>query len=168
VAYTTRDNTSGVSKLFYSKFNGFSMQTQELASSATFRYEDVSLAFDFSDGLPALAYERKNLGSGAEELMFAYRDNVMWQLPATAVDGTISMDAPGNKPRAPSLAFDDFGTSWPAIAYVDKDTMSGQERLHVAFDPPVPEPGTLGLLVIPFVARRRHFRRRLSGQCTGV
>lgn len=155
VAYTTRNNTSGLSKLFYAKFNGFSMQTTELASSASFRYEDVSLAFDFSDGLPALAYERKNTGSGAEELMFAYRDVALWQLPATPVDGTIAMDAPGNKPRRPSLAFDDFGTSWPAIAYADSDG-----ALNVAFDPPAPEPATLGLLmaVLVVAGRRRGIR----------
>jgi hypothetical protein len=144
------------------------MQTQELASSATFRYEDVSLAFDFSDGLPALAYEREIPGSEAGELMFAYRDNVMWQLPATAVDGTISMNAPGNKPRGPSLAFDDYGTSWPAIAYVHKDILSGQERLHVAFDPPVPEPSALTLLILPIAARRRLFRGRLWRGRAGV
>jgi hypothetical protein len=154
VAYTTRDDTSGISKLYYSKFNGFSMQTTELASSAAFRYEDVSLAFDFSDGLPALAYERKNIGSGAEELMFAYRDNVMWQLPAAAVDGTISMEAPGNKARGPSLAFDDFGTSWPAIAYADSDG-----SLNVAFDPPVPEPGTL-LMFLAMITMGRSKKSR--------
>lgn len=164
VAYTTRDNTSGVSKLYYSKFSGFSMQTTELASSASFRYEDVSLAFDFSDGLPALAYERKNTGSGAEELMFAYRDNVMWQLPSTAVDGTISMDAPGNKMRRPSLAFDDFGTSWPAIAYADSDG-----ALNVAFDPPAPEPGTLMLLALTVaLPRRRRVREVRDGACRRI
>ncbi|HKQ48461.1 MAG TPA: PEP-CTERM sorting domain-containing protein [Phycisphaerae bacterium] len=166
VAYSTRDN-AGVSKLYYSKFNGFSMQTTELASSTnTFRYEDVSLAFDFSDGLPAIAYERKNTGSGAEELMFAYRDSVMWQLPVSPVDGTISMDAPGNKIRRPSLAFDDFGTSWPAIAYADSDG-----SLNVAFDPPVPEPGVLGLVIVGLavvIQRRRRVYPCLSGRRAGV
>lgn len=138
LVYTTYQN-SGVSKLFYSEFNGFSMLTTELATSSSFRYEDVSLAFDFSDGQPAIAFERKNTGSGAEELMFAYRDGLsVWQMPPTPVDGTILMDAPGGKLRRPSLAFDDYGTSWPAIAYVDSDG-----SLNVAFDPPVPEPASL-------------------------
>ncbi len=154
LVYTTSLN-SGLSKLFYSKFNGISMQTMELASSNTLRYEDVSLAFDLADGHPAIAYERKNTVGGAEELMFAYRDNLsVWQLPATAIDSTISMDGFGGKPRRPSLAFDDYGTSWPAVAYVDSDG-----SMNVAFDPPAPEPATLGFLGLGALIIRRRQKR---------
>lgn len=157
LAYTTNQD-SGLSKLFFSKFNGISMQTTELASSNSLRYEDVSLAFDLADGRPAIAYERKNTVGGAEELMFAYRDNLsVWQLPATAIDSTISMDGFGGKPRRPSLAFDDFGTSWPAVAYVDSDG-----SLNVAFDPPAPEPATLGLLGMGILITRRRRQKHIG------
>jgi hypothetical protein len=141
LAYSTINNTSGLSKLFYSKFNGFVMQTTELLSSTANRYEDVSIAFDFSDGKPAIAYERKIVATSTEQLLFAYQDvNSTWQ--HSLVDSTISFDAPNNHSRKPSLAFDDFGTSWPAIAYID-----GDGSLTTAFDPPAPEPAT-GLLCL--------------------
>jgi hypothetical protein len=165
LAYSTFTNSGTVSKLFYSKFDGISMQTTQLATSATFRYEDVSLAFDLADDHPAIAYERRNTVSSAEELMFAYRDNAsVWQLPATAIDSTISMDGFGNKPRRPSLAFDDYGTTWPAVAYVDSDG-----SVNVAFDPPaVPEPGTLALLLAAGALAAARPRSRRAYQHDGI
>lgn len=150
LAYTTFDSGSNTSKLFYSKFTGSFLQTIEVYSSTLHRFEDVSLAFDPVDGRPAIAYERKVHSSSAEELHFAWQtSSSAWQ--STLVDGTIRLDAPANRPRRPSLAFDDYGTSWPAIAYVD---FNGS--LAVAFDPPVPEPATPALLsVIPLLRRRR-------------
>lgn len=154
LAYTTRD-AGGTSRLFYSKFTGSMMQTTTISTSSSFRFEDVSLAFDLSDGRPAIAYERKNIGTGDEELFFGYRDaNSIWQ--HSLVDGSILMEASGNKPRRPSLAFDDYGTSWPAIAYVD-----GDGSLNVAFDPPVPEPAMAALCapLACLIARRRRRSR---------
>lgn len=142
IAYTTFNNTSGLSKLFFSKFNGFVMQTTEILSSTANKYEDVSLAYDFSDGRPAIAYERRLVATATEQLVFAYQDaSSIWQ--HSLVDGSITFDAPNNHVRKPSLAFDDFGTSWPAIAYID-----GDGSLATAFDPPAPEP----TMILPLLA----------------
>lgn len=155
LAYTTYDSGTNTSKLFYTRFTGFALETTELQSSTGHRFEDVSLAFDLSDGLPAIAYERKVISSSAEELWLAYTNNGTSWL-TSLVDGTIKMDAPAGRPRRPSLAFDDYGTSWPAIAYVDADG-----GLNVAFDPPVPEPSALALLAILLGARRRRPSRQM-------
>ena len=152
LAYTTFNSTTSTSKLFYAKFNGFQLQTTEIFSTTAHRYEDVSLAFDLGDGRPAIAYERRVNASSAQELHFAYLNaGAMWQ--NSLVDAMISMDAPGGRPRRPSLAFDDYGTSWPAIAYIDTDG-----GLNVAFDPPVPEPQALALLAVVACFIRRRFR----------
>lgn len=152
LAYTTYDSGSSTSKLYYTKSTGSSLQTTEVLSSTLHRYEDVSLAFDLSDGMPAIAFERKVISSSAEELWFAYM-NPSSNWLTSLVDGSIKMDAPGGRPRRPSLAFDDYGTSWPAIAYVDEDG-----GLNVAFDPPVPEPASLILAGTALALCRR--RRR--------
>lgn len=149
LAYTTFNSGTNTSKLFYAKFNGFQLQTTEILSNTNFIYEDLSLAFDLSDGRPAIAYERRNSSSGAQELHFSYLNaSSMWQ--NSLVDAMISMDAPGGRPRRPSLAFDDYGTSWPAIAYIDSDG-----GLNVAFDPPVPEPQALFMLSLATLVIRR-------------
>jgi len=157
LAYTTSEGET--SELHYSKFNGISWETTSLASSpaTSYVFEDVSLAFDRDDGLPAIAYERRGFTPSEEELLFAYLDaSEEWQT-GLAVDGSISMNSSDGKPRGPSLAFDDYGTSWPAISYVDDDG-----SLMVAFDPPVPEPGVMGLLcagIGALVGRRRYVCR---------
>lgn len=149
LAYTTFDNTSQTSRLFYTKFKSFGPQTTEIFSSTSQRFEDVSLSFDLSDGQPAIAYERRTNISGAQELHFAYRTPALsWQ--TSLVDAMVTLDAPGGRPRRPSLAFDDYGTSWPAIAYIDADG-----GLNVAFDPPAPEPQAIVLLALA-----AHFRPR--------
>lgn len=151
LVYTTFDNTSQTSKLLYTKFNSFGPQTTEIFSSTSQRFEDVSLSFDLSDGQPAIAYERRVNMSGAQELHFAYRTPALsWQ--TSLVDAMVALDAPGGRPRRPSLSFDDYGTSWPAIAYIDADG-----GLNVAFDPPAPEPQTILLLALAasFLPRRR-------------
>jgi hypothetical protein len=149
IAYTSENE--GVSKLHYSKFNGFAFDTQTILSSSQESFYDVSLAFDFSDGRPAIAFER-DTGS-SDELHFAYLDGASsWQ--TTVVDDSISLISPYGYPRRPSLAFDDYGTSWPAIAYVDDDG-----SLNVAFDPPAPEPAAMQLLCIGLACARRRLRR---------
>lgn len=154
LAYTTFNAGTNTSKLFYAKSTGTSLQTTEVQSSATAMFEDIDLAFDFSDGRPAIAYERKTLAPFAQQIQFAYLNaSSLWQ--TSLVDGTASLDNPMGLPRRPSLAFDDYGTSWPAVAYVDADG-----SLTVAFDPPAsaPEPGTV--LLIALAAGGAHFRRR--------
>ncbi|MCG8407280.1 MAG: PEP-CTERM sorting domain-containing protein [Phycisphaerales bacterium] len=156
LSYTTYDTATNTSKLFYAKFNGFALEATEVLSSTTAIFYDVDLAFDLSDGRPAIAFEREVVSPLAEELVFAYLDGAsQWQ--TSLVDDSISISSSLGGLRRPSLAFDDFGTSWPAIAYIDAD-----ESLNVAFDPPVPvpEPGTAGLMAAGLVILSGRSRRR--------
>jgi hypothetical protein len=153
VAYTTFTSATNTSRLFYTKFDGGSTTTTQILSTTSERYYDLSLDFDRSDGRPAIAYERKVNATSAQELWFAFLNpSSVWQ--AGLVDATISSELFNGMPRGPSMAFDDYGTSWPAIAYTDADG-----SLRVAFDPPVPEPATALLLGLAFIPRRRLARR---------
>lgn len=152
LAYTTFDESPNQSRLYYAKFNGISLQTTQVLTSSTDSFEDLSLAFDLADGRPAIAFERQVYPSYSNQLQLVYL-NASSQWVTSVVDDSISKDAPAYMPRRPSLAFDDYGTSWPAIAYVD-----GDGSLQVAFDPPAPEPGTILLLGLGGCLTR--FRRR--------
>jgi len=158
LAYTTFDESPDQSKLYYAKFNGISLQTTQVLASSADRFRDLSLAFDLADGRPAIAFEREVAQPSSNQLQLAYL-NASSQWLTSVVDASISITAPGYMPRGPSLAFDDYGTSWPAIAYVDSD-----ESLRVAFDPPAPEPGTAVMLALVIsLARSRRFSRRVLG-----
>ncbi|HWL95624.1 MAG TPA: hypothetical protein VNT79_19050 [Phycisphaerae bacterium] len=151
LAYTTLAAGTNLSKLVYAKSTGTILQSTDVQSSNTAIFEDIDLAFDLSDGRPAIAYERKMLAPFAQEIRFAYENaSSVWQ--TSLIDGTASLDNPFGLPRRPSLAFDDYGTSWPAVAYTDANG-----SLNVAFDPPAPEPATalLAALVAPVLLRRR-------------
>lgn len=154
IAYTK--TVGSTSSVVYSKFNGISFTTTQVLSSTTTVFKDVSLAFDLADGRPAIAYEEQVVSpSSAQRLSLAYL-NGSSQWLTTLVDGSISLDSPAGGSRRPSLAFDDYGTSWPAIAYVD-----GNETLSVAFDPPaVPEPAMLAPLLALTIFSRRRIRVR--------
>ncbi|MCB9856822.1 MAG: hypothetical protein H6818_14165 [Phycisphaerales bacterium] len=138
VAYSTTDG--GTSRLVYAEMHDFALETTVLFQTSTSIYEDVSLAYDLSDGRPAIAFE-ENVLAGGESLSLAYVDGAQqWQ--TSLIDDSIRLDAPGAMLK-PSLAFDDYGTSYPAVAYVDDDG-----ALTVAFDPPaVPEPASFVLLL---------------------
>jgi len=149
VAYTTFTSATNTSRLFYTKFIGGLVATTQILTTTTERYYDLSLDFDRSDGRPAIAYERKVNATSAQELWYAFLNaSSVWQ--PGLVDATISSELANGMVRAPSLAFDDYGTSWPAIAYTDADG-----SLRVAFDPPTPEPATVILLGLGFILGRR-------------
>ncbi len=81
-----------------------------------------SLAFDPADGNPAVAYHDSTGG----DLRLAWHDGVQWNTQ-TVVEGTIKVPFG----FTPSLAFDDFGTGFPAIAYFGIDS-----NLYFIEDPP--------------------------------
>jgi hypothetical protein len=97
-----------------------------------------SLAFDPADGNPTIAYfDSTNSPSANGHLKLAWHDGIAWQ--------TQTVDAVGNVGRMPSLAFNDYGSGFPSIAYLDQ---SGS--LYFIEDPPgaaVPEPASVMLLV---------------------
>ena len=66
-----------------------------------------SLAFDPADGNPAIAY--CDITNG--DLKLAWHDGSTWQ--------TQTVDAVGNVGCTPSLAFNDYGSGFPSIAYFD-------------------------------------------------
>lgn len=154
LAYTTLDSATNTSRLMYTKSTGTMLITTQVQSSTTAVFEDIDLAFDRSDGRPAIAYEQKVASPFAQQIQFAYLNaSSAWQ--TSLIDATASLDNAMGLPRRPSLAFDDYGTSWPAVAYIDADG-----SLMVAFDPPgaAPEPTALALLLMslfPLARRRR-------------
>jgi hypothetical protein len=82
-----------------------------------------SLAFDPADGNPAIAYH--DLSDG--DLRFAWHDGASWN-SQVVVDGTFEVPTG----YTPSLAFNDFGTGFPAIAYFGIDS-----NLYFVEDPPL-------------------------------
>jgi hypothetical protein len=155
LAYSTFDSQTSVSTLHYAKFTGSLLDVQPVDTSMVDRFFDVSLAFDPTDGRPAVAYERFVTGDpDPQQLHFSWRDAAsLWQ--HSVVDETIRHDGFGNSARRPHLAFDTHGTGWPAIAYVD-----GDFSLAVAFDPPAPEPATATLLALVAAASLTNARSR--------
>lgn len=83
-----------------------------------------SLAFDPADGNPSIAYHNQSTGS----LMHAWHDGAQWNTQV-AVAG--SFEVPTG--FTPSIAFNDFGTGFPAIAYFDISS-----ELRFVEDPPLP------------------------------
>jgi MYXO-CTERM domain-containing protein len=147
LAYTTRDNGSNTSKLVFAEFNGIALETTEVLSSTTSAFQDISLAYDLTDGRPAIAFE-ESVG-GNDRLSLAYL-NGSSQWLTSLIDDSVSFDS-FNSGLKPSLAFDDYGTSYPAVAYVDADG-----SLTVAFDPPAtPEPATALLVMVAAASIRR-------------
>jgi len=152
MAYTVEN--AGSHDLVYAKFNGVALEPETILSTANGLLGDLSLAFDLADGRPAIAYEFRS-ATFDEELHFAYL-GAGRQWNTMMIDDEIIMDDPTGRVRKPSLAFDDFGTSYPSVAYIDADPDTGNERLMVAIDPPVPEPASAWLLIAgTWLLRRR-------------
>jgi hypothetical protein len=97
-----------------------------------------SLAFDPSDNNPAIAYGNNTEG---RNLKLAWRVGSTWF--------TQTVDAVGDVGRHPSLAFNDFGTGFASISYLDWDEDLFESRLYFIDDPPavVPEPSSAMLLM---------------------
>ncbi len=81
-----------------------------------------SLAFDPADGNPAIAYQDQGNGN----LMLAWNDGVQWNLQVV-VAGAAELPTG----YTPSLAFNEFGNGFPAIAYFGLDS-----GLYYIEDPP--------------------------------
>jgi len=111
-----------------------------------------SLAFDTADGNPAIAY----LNTSDEDLMLAWHDGIGWN--------TQTVDFAGDVGIAPSLAFNDYGTGYPAIAYFEE--MGAADNIYFIEDPPsvVPEPASLALLLVAGLTLLL-FRRRVCRAC---
>lgn len=150
IAYSIQN--AGLSQLMLAELDGFTLESTLVRQTSTSVYEDISLAYDRTDGRPAIAFEENAL-SGGESLSLAYLDGTaQWQ--SSLVDDSIRLDALDGLLK-PSLAFDDYGTSYPAVAYVDDNG-----SLIVAFDPPaVPEPTTAALLIVVSLGVSRRRRR---------
>jgi hypothetical protein len=99
--------------------------------------QSPSLAFDPADGNPTIAYaDYSNF-----DLKFAWHDGSAWQIQ--------TVDAVGDVGLITSLAFNDYGTGFPSIAYLDRG-FGGNGHLYFIDDPPatVPEPLTMMLLSV--------------------
>ncbi len=151
VAFTYATRTGTLSQLFYAESNGSTITTATVSSSSTAQYGGVSLAFDRTDGQPAIGF----VDATNRDLLFSFR-NPGGTWTTGVVDPDISLTSPLlGEPIFPSLAFNEFGTGWPALAYV-----GGNGDLRVAFDPPAPEPATAVLFPAAAVA----FARRRIGR----
>ena len=107
----------------------------------------ASLAFDPSDGRPAIAYSKSS------DLYFAWYDGASWQ--TQLVDEDVSVVGPGL-----TLAFNDYGTGFPSIAYYGYDPATSEYSLYFIDDPAgVPEPTTLMLVLGGAWLLRRGWRR---------
>lgn len=155
IVYSKVDDGGGTSRLIFNDFSGVGMTTTEILAASDREFGDLDLEFDPSDGRPSIALE-ESIAGGNDQLLFAYNTGgTNWN--TSLVDDSILIDTPDGELR-PSLAYDDFGTTYPAIAFVDDDG-----ALIVSFDPPIPEPSTAGLLLIGFGAVVGRRRRESAG-----
>lgn len=149
-AYSVR--TGSTWRLYYVESNNGILSTPLAVVTGSYAIGGLSLAFDLSDGQPAIAFADMD----GSRLLFAYRTTGGWNTGVVANDFSTTLIA--GDARVPSLAFNDFGTGWPAIAYVRNDG-----AMVVAFDPPAtPEPASLafwGLATALTATCRRRDRR---------
>ena len=132
----------GPKALGFAQWDGNAWDVRNVRAGAYFY--DVSLAFDPADGNPAISYY---LGS----LTLSWFDGNDWHWQSTGYGGEYT-----------SLAFNDYGDGWPAIASISGGTLSYLE------DPPgVPEPATGAALMAgaaALLARRRACARKPTYQ----
>jgi len=145
--------------LRYAEWNGEDWLVSVLPNPRGNVIDGASLAFDPKDGNPAVAYhEGPRLGGGmypdweGDLLAFTWRHDDSWENQVVVWQGDTGLH--------PSLAFNDYGTGWAGIAYLDAEW-----NVRYIEDPPaVPEPATLALLAggaaALAVRRGRRNRRR--------
>ncbi len=139
VAYSKVDD-NGLASLVYQDFSGPAPVMTDILSGNDREFGDIDLEFDPGDGRPSIALE-ESISGGNDQLLFAYNTGgTSWA--TSLVDDSIMIDTSNGEAR-PSLAYDDFGSTYPAIAYIDDDG-----ALIVSFDPPIPEPATAMMLVM--------------------
>jgi hypothetical protein len=149
-AWTNRTVTS--SQLWYGKWNPLenAWDTTLVASNPTNQLGSESLAFDPADGRPAISY-----GDNAGKVNFAWFNGANWVTQVADTTGT------SFAPRT-SLAFNEYGHGFPAIAYIT-NSGDGTGNLEFVVDPPstVPEPAAIVLVLASMCslapARRRRF-----------
>jgi hypothetical protein len=157
VAFSYAIRNGSTSELWYAESNGGLVNSTLVLSTTDFNLGDLSLAMDGTDGQPAIAFE----DTTNARLLFAYRNPAGFWNSSMVIDNAISVSGPDGRRQAPSLVFNDYGTGWPAVAYVGSNG-----ALKVAFDPPgaLPEPASLALLAggLLVAARRRRGRGVMS------
>jgi hypothetical protein len=118
VAYTD----TAAANLVYGEWDGDQWVFTNVDTAASIGWYP-SLAFDPADGNPAIAYHDQ----GGGDLKLAWHDGNQWNTQVV-VNG--SFEVPTG--YTPSLAFNEFGNGFPAIAYFGID-----QNLYYIEDPPL-------------------------------
>ncbi len=139
------------SQLWYGKWNQLQSQWDLtlVTNNPTSEMGSESLAFDPGDGRPAISY-----GDKTGNVNFAWFNGTSWM--TQVVTNTSTAFAPRT-----SLAFNEYGHGFPAIAYIT-NSGAGTGQLRFVVDPPiaVPEPSTFVLIPLAIVALGGNIRSR--------
>jgi hypothetical protein len=127
-------------QLWYAKWDPLNnLWDSDLVDTAPLGAElgNESLAFDPGDGHPAISYS-DNRG----RVNFAWNNGTTWNRQLIQNTGFMTYSRT-------SLAFNEFGHGFPAIAYIADDPAAANDLLWFTVDPPaaVPEPVTSVLLM---------------------
>jgi hypothetical protein len=139
--------------LRYAKWNQLENQWDStiVVSTSSTQYGNTSLAYDPSDGRPAISYS-----DSSGNVKFAWFNGSAWTTQTVLSTGTAFA------PRT-SLAFNQYGHGFPAIAYIT-NTGSGTGDLKFVVDPTngVPEPAAVVLFGVGVVLLSASRRQRAT------